>query len=522
MRAEPDEPQEGVAIVGGGTAGYLAALTLRALNPELKIDLIESSRIPIIGVGESTTTEIVPFLHTVLGFDVEEFYRKVLPTWKLGIKFVWGPLRKGCFNYPFDRGPILESHLYEGHGKNFSLSSALMTADVGLLLEVGGEHLSLLPSQPYGYHLDNRRFVAYLREKALERRVHVSDLEIVDALLTPGGGSIDRLVTSDGQKLKYDFYVDCTGFRSLLIEKALGSKYISYSESLYTDSAVVANAPHSGHIKPYTTAETMNSGWCWNIPQVDEDHLGYVFSSAFCSVDEAEAELREKNPGVHGLWSLKFRSGRHEEFIKGNVAAVGNSYGFVEPLESTAIFVICRECLILARHFAAIRSNPSVTHSLNAILGSIWDYIRWFLSIHYRFNDRITTPFWRECRDAVAIDGAAPILSLYQQAAPLTYREGGSGFAGGPNFDAFGYDALLLGQSVPAHYLSPRQSRDEYLDHLGQIQIVVARAMQQDQALDVLLKEKPWLLRESLAAESWVPRLAEAMLVNTEDAAVNV
>jgi len=454
----------------------------------------------------------------VLGFDVEEFYRKVLPTWKLGIKFVWGPPGKGGFNYPFDRGPLLESHLYEGHGRNFSLSSSLMTADLGLLLEVSGEHVSLLPRQPFGYHLDNRRFVAYLREKALERRVHVSDLEIVDAVLAPDGESIDRLVTSDGATLKYDFYVDCTGFRSLLIEKALRSKYVSYSESLYTDSAVVANAPHSGHIKPYTTAETMNSGWCWNIPQVDEDLLGYVFSSAFCSADEAEAELREKNPGAHDLWSLKFRSGRHEEFIKGNVAAVGNSYGFVEPLESTAIFVICREALLLARHFEAIRSNPSVTHSLNTLLGSIWDYIRWFLSIHYRFNDRITTPFWRECRAGVVIDGAAPILSLFRQAAPLTYREGVTSFAGGPNFDAFGYDALLFGQGVPAHYLSPRHSRDEYLEHLGQIQILVTRAMRQDKALDVLLNEKPWLLHETLAAEGWVPRLAEAMLVNSVQA----
>ena len=512
MQGPEDHAFLKIAIVGGGTAGYLAALTLRAFHPQAKLTLIESSRIPIIGVGESTTSEIVPFLHKVLDLDIEEFYRKVIPTWKLGIKFIWGPLEKGYFNYPFDRGPILEALMYEGHIRNFSLSAALMSSDRSPLLAAAGTHVSLLFDQPFGYHLDNRRFVRYLTEKAAERGIEVLDLEIVDGVLAPDGESVDHLVTSDGRKLSYDFYVDCTGFRSLLIEKVLGSQFISYEESLYTDSAVVGNAPHNGHIKPYTTAETMDHGWCWNIPQIDEDHLGYVFSSRFCNTEQAAAEFQTKKPGIHDLWTVKFRSGRHQDFVKGNVAAIGNSYGFVEPLESTAIFVICRECLLLARHLESITKDGSTKQFLNTTVSSVWDYIRWFLSIHYRFNDRSMTPFWRECRSSVAIDGATTILDRYQQAAPLIYSEASFGCAGGPNFDAFGYDSLLFGQGVPANYLPPRQDQIEYADYKQQIQMLVGKAIPQRDALHVVTREKPELLYDPLNTDSWANRMADLML----------
>lgn len=511
MQGPEDNAFGNIAIVGGGTAGYLAALTLRAFHPKAKLTLIESSRIPIIGVGESTTSEIVPFLHKVLNLDIEEFYLKVIPTWKLGIKFIWGPLEKGYFNYPFDRGPILEAQIYEGHIRNFSLSAALMSTDRSLLLAAADTHVSLLCEQPFGYHLDNRRFVRYLTEKAAERGIEILDLEIVDGVLAPDGESIDHLVTSDGCKLSYDFYVDCTGFRSLLLEKVLGSQFISYEESLYTDSAVVGNAPHHGHIKPYTTAETMDHGWCWNIPQIDEDHLGYVFSSRFCDTEQATVEFQTKKPGVHDLWTVRFRSGRHQDFVKGNVAAIGNSYGFVEPLESTAIFVICRECLLLARHLESITRDGSIKQSLNTTVSSVWDYIRWFLSIHYRFNDRSMTPFWRECRSSVAIDGAMTILDRYQRAAPLIYSQESFGFAGGPNFDAFGYDSLLFGQGVPANYLPPRQDDVEYADYQQQIQFLVAKAIPQQDALNVITRGKPELLYDSLNTDSWVNRMADAM-----------
>lgn len=499
-----------IAIVGGGSAGYLAALTLRAFHPTTDITLIESSKIPIIGVGEATTSEIVPFLHGVLGFDPAEFYREVLPTWKLGIKFLWGPPETSFFNYPFDRGPLLEAYHFEGHARNSTLLSALMSADRVPVLTNDGSPTSLLSKLPFAYHLDNKKFVQYLQKKAAERNIRHLDREIVDVVICPDGQTIDSLITSDGHVLKYDFYVDCTGYRSFLMEKKLGASFQSYQSSLFTDSAIVADAPCIGPIKPYTTAETMDNGWCWNIPQRDEDHLGYVFSSAFCSPDEAMAEMQSKHPNLKGFRRVKFRSGRLDHYVKGNVAAIGNSYGFVEPLESTGIFVICRESLLLAQNLDMLQSDPSTRDFMNSSVAEMWDYLRWFLAIHYRFNTRSNSPFWQECRTHADISGAAGHLAAFKKEAPLHFHSTDAGPCGGHNFNEYGYDVMLLGQSVSAQYLPSRLSQEEYLLHLRNVKAITNIALSQEAALN-LLGEKPEMLNDLLAHSTWIASLRAAM-----------
>src|SRR5262249_49008438 len=176
-------------------------------------------------------------------------------------------------------------------------------------------------------------------EHARREGVEYLDRTVAGAVVADAG-RVDHLATQEGDALRFDLYIDATGFRSLLIEGALGSPYLPYDSTLLCDRAVVANLPHGGLLKPYTLAETMDAGWCWNIPQVDEDHRGYVYSSAFLDVDAAAAEMRRKNPGMSDYWTVKFRSGRHRDFWLGNVVAVGNAYGFVEPLESTALHMV--------------------------------------------------------------------------------------------------------------------------------------------------------------------------------------
>src|SRR5581483_7337884 len=332
-----------VCVLGGGTAGYLTAMGLRARLPHLDVTLIESSKIPVIGVGEASTPELVKFLHSrqFLGLDVVDFYRRVLPSWKLGIRFFWGPPGDSYFNFPFQRGCLLESQLYDGSFDAQSLGSLLSTANRAPVVTGGDEEvISLLPSVRFAYHLDNRRFVRYLQEEAPRLGVRHLDRVIADAALTPDGQAIDHLITEDGERLAFDLYIDCSGFRSFLLEKKLGSPFLSYASSLYTDRAIAATVPHDGTVKPYTLAETMDNGWCWNISFEEHDHRGYVFSSAFCSDDQAVAEMRAKNPGMDDPAVIPFRSGRHQDFWKGNVIAMGNSYAFVEPLESTALHMI--------------------------------------------------------------------------------------------------------------------------------------------------------------------------------------
>jgi tryptophan halogenase len=506
--SDPQSEYRTVGILGGGTAGYLTGLSLKAGRPGLDVTVIESSRIPVIGVGEATTSEIVPYLHRILGLDVHEFYREVRPTWKFGIKFVWGFPGDYYFNFAFDVPHPLESLLYEGHLRNTSLLSILMAQSKGLVVAKRAQDgYALLGRSPYAYHLDNKRLVHYLQRQAERAGIRRLDREIVDAQLTADGESIACLVDSDAGRHAYDLYVDCTGFRSLLLEHKLGSRFLSFADSLFTDRAIPADVPHGGVVKPYTTADTMNSGWCWNTPMRGSDHCGYVFSSAFCSEDEAVAEMRGLYPQMGEPRVIKFRSGRHEDFWKGNVIAIGNSYGFVEPLESTAIQMILYENLALLRHFPQQRSETAFKPLVNRYVADKWDYLRWFLAIHYKFNARCDTPFWKACHEETDISGAEEALRLFREAAPLSYKRFAetSMRVPRPTFDEFGYDMLLLGQGVPANFIDPRESRESYFGRLRGQTWLAERTLPHAQSLEALDAGPPELLSAHIDDEDgWV------------------
>ena len=235
--------------------------------------------------------------------------------------------------FPFQRGRLLESQLYDSTLSRQSLGAMLMATDRFPLFRQGDQIASLLHTVRWAYHLDNERFVDFLRQEAVAAGVRRIDATIADAEVSPDGETVVRLITDDGQTFAYDLYIDCSGFRSFLLEQRLGSKFLSYGSTLFTDRALAAKVPHDGVVRPYTLAETMKSGWCWKIPFEDADHRGYVYSSAFSTVDQALDEMRALNPGMEEPRLVKFRSGRHEHFWKGNVVGLGNSYAFVEPLE---------------------------------------------------------------------------------------------------------------------------------------------------------------------------------------------
>jgi len=501
-----------VCVLGGGTAGYLTAMGLRARLPHLEVTLIESSKIPIIGVGEASTPELVKFLHSCqfLGLDVVDFYRRVLPSLKLGIRFYWGPPGDTYFNFPFQRGCLLESQLYDGSTDAQSLGSLLTTASRAPVVAAGDEEVvSLLPSVRFAYHLDNRRFVRYLQEEAPKFGVRHLDRVIADAALTPGGESIDHLITEDGERLAYDLYIDCSGFRSFLLEKKLGSPFLSYASSLYTDRAVAGPLPHDGTVKTYTLAETMDNGWAWNISFEDGDHRGYVFSSAFCSDDQAVAEMKAKNPGMRDLNVIPFRCGRHEHFWKGNVIAMGNSYGFVEPLESTSLHMIVLQVDLLTTHFPSSRRDRAIQPLLNRKVATRWDALRWFLSLHYKYNRKLDTPFWRAMRADVDISGAEERVAIFQERAPLSYRTPLFYQGNPPDFfsDDHSFDTLLFGQQVPARYVEPREDRASWSRKARVLREIAGRALPSRDALSLLRDRRPDLLAEFVDREdSWVHR----------------
>jgi tryptophan halogenase len=521
-RAKADDPGtvRRVAILGGGTAGWFTALALRAQLPWLDVTVIETPRIPIIGVGEASVPSLVAFLHHYLKLDILEFTREVKPTWKEGIRFEWGMPGDYVFQAPFDWEVngigMLGSMAETGNVSAFTLQSILMARDLTPILRTGGKLQSFLPLLSFAYHLDNERLVAYLTRTAVARGVHHLDAKIVDAPLRPetpaGEPEIAHLVTEDGRTLEFDLYVDCSGFRSFLLDQKLGEPFHSYASSLFTDKAVTFNAPHGGKLKPYTTARTMEHGWCWNIPMVEDDHLGYVHSSAHCTEDEALAEARKIWPKLENPRVVRFRSGRHERLWVGNVFAVGNAYAFVEPLESTGLLMITRAITSLVRSFPIGRDHTVVKRFVNTTVGRDWDRLRWFLAAHYKFNKKSDSRFWSDVRENCDVSGLQIALDLFQSCGPLSLlpravRTQVTETAGVFFYGLAGLDCILLGQKVPYPKLE-REPSPVWRERRATALEFARRAVPFTDALKMTWERPEWLHQLVDHPSSWVKNVA--------------
>lgn len=507
-----------VGVVGGGTAGWFTALALRRQLPWLDVTLIETPSIPIIGVGEASVPSLVAFLHHYLGLDVHEFTKAVKPTWKQGIRFEWGLPGSYAFQAPFDwevNGVGMLGSMGEtGDVSSFTLQGILMAKDVTPILREKGKLRTFLPLTSFAYHLDNHRLVAFVTEKAKARGVKHVDEKIVDAKLREGRGGepeIEHLVAESGAKLEFDLYVDCSGFRSFLLEQKLGVGFQSYASSLFTDRALAFNAPHDGKLKPYTTARTMQHGWCWNIPMIEDDHQGYVFSSSHCSEEEALAEVRSIWPSTSRERVVKFRSGRHDKLWIGNTYAIGNAYAFVEPLESTGLLMITRAITSLVRSFPIGEDVSVAKRFVNKTVGLDWDRLRWFLAAHYKFNKRFDSKFWLDVREKVDVSGLQEALDIYGAMGPLSLlpraiRSSLVETAGIFFYGLAGLDNILLGQKVPFPKLE-REPSKTWRDRRALAMEFARRAVPQAEALKAVAEHPNWLEELANHPQSWVQRL---------------
>lgn len=270
--------------------------------------------------------------------------------------------------------------------------------------------------------------------------------------VTQDQAGITGLHLDSGRTEAGDLYVDCSGFSSLLLGKALGEPFVSYSSTLFCDRAVVGGWPRTGEpFHPYTTAETMDAGWCWQIEHVNRINRGYVYSSGYISDEAAEREFRQKNPKMTGPTRVvKFVSGRYQRSWVKNVVAIGNSSGFVEPLEATALSVIATRAMQLTELLQGcdLELQPVCAGLFNRVTARIWDGIRRFLATHYRFNSRLDSPFWRHCRQHTDLAGAEELVEWYRQVGPSPYVADGLV----DPLDVFGMDGYLttlVGQCVP-------------------------------------------------------------------------
>jgi tryptophan halogenase len=493
---------ENIGIIGGGTSGYLTALTISKLLPSKKVSIIESSKIPVLGVGESTTPKLLRMLHDVLKFDIAEFYAEVQPTWKLGVKYYWGQQNKEFYNNALGHiNPFLSLDVNNNINYN-SLNSILMNHNKSFIIETGNKetpYRSLALPNSYAYHMDNERLVKYLRKKINEAGIPIIDTKIKRPIRKENG-DVKSLISEEGNEMTFDFYVDCSGFASILLEKTMNVPFKDFKSSLYTDSAITGSIPNNGTIKPYTEARTMNNGWQWNIPMHESDHLGYVFSSSFCSDEQAEQEFRTLNPGIKDTKTLRFRSGRHADFVKGNVAAIGNAYGFIEALQSTGLHMVITNIYALVLHFKNLDKGKNQGVAISKNLGEIWDKLRWFIALHFRLNERSNSHFWKTCRAKVDISGAEELLELYQAQGPLyTLKSENKAISRLDTFQIYGlfsHDFILLVQGIRPKTAPFTISDSERKNRLGKYQLwdkLAEKALPQDRILN-LVTEKPELL----------------------------
>ena len=402
-------PLSRICIVGGGTAGWIAASMLAHLYPDIAVELIESDDIGTIGVGEST---IPPFLELIakLGIDEAAFVRETQASFKLGIEFRdWRRLGERYF-HPFGAiGMPIAGDFYQlwlrtalgGHDLPLQhLAPASTMAREGRFVPPRQVPRSPVGGAAYALHVDAKRVARYLRTFAEARGITRTEGIVTDVATRPDG-FVDHVVLKNGRSVAADFFIDCSGFRALLTGKTLNTDFTDWSHLLLCDRAIAVQTQNAGPPPPYTLAHAQPAGWRWRIPLQHRTGNGHVFCSRHMSEDEATARLLDQVEGalVTDPIPVPFRTGVRPDMWKHNVLAVGLSAGFIEPLESTAIHLIYRGMDFFARLMPDRDCAPALQREFNRRMVADYEEIRDFIILHYCLTQRDDTPFWREYQE---------------------------------------------------------------------------------------------------------------------------
>ncbi len=451
-----------IVVLGGGSAGWMTAATLsRMLKPEdVKVTLIESEQIGTVGVGEATIPDIINF-NAMLGIDEREFMAATNATFKLGIEFNnWGK-RGDSYMHPFglqgaDMMGIdfhqfwLYSH-QQGNSKpiwKYSIS-AEAAYDNKFVLPVN-DNRSVVSQIRYAYHFDATLYARFLRKYAEERGVVRVEGKVVDVGQNDQTGYIETLKLGSGEEIEGDFFFDCTGFRAMLMGKTLGVKFDDWGHWLPCNAAQTAACKDTGPLKPYTVATAKDAGWQWRIPTQTRVGNGHIYSQNFMSDDEAVDILVKdmENKPMNDPRLIRFRTGCQKSFWEKNCIAVGLSAGFLEPLESTSLYLI----QVGISRFIALYPDGNlssvVREEYNRQIRQLFVQVRDFIILHYKATQRTDTEFWEYCRNMSVPDSLKDKMDLF--------RAGGRVFR--YEDDLFGktsWIAVLLGQNVFPEVVDP-------------------------------------------------------------------
>ena len=487
-----------IVIVGGGTAGWMSACVLaRIIKPMgATITLIETPDIPTIGVGEATIPQIALF-NEMVGFDEREFLKATQATYKLGIEFVnWGNIGDSYIHpfgkYGFDMEGVMFHHFWrrlkeEGPTpdiKEYCLQIA--AAEAGKFCHPRKD----LPNSPlaniqYAFHFDAGLYAKFMREFAIKHGVKRIEDKVIDVTLHPETGHIKSLKSEKGKTIEGDFFLDCSGFRGLLIDKALQSKYEDWSHWLPVNSAVAVGCEAQEDPIPYTRATAHEAGWQWRIPLQNRIGNGYVYCDEYLSAEDAERDMLKRLDGkpLGDPKHLKFKTGMRKNSWVKNCLSLGLAAGFMEPLESTSIHLVQSGLSRLMSMFPDAEFNQTEIDYYNMRTCNEYERIRDFLILHYKATNREDTAFWKYLKNMDIPRKLQEKMDIYEEKGRI-FREDNE------LFNETSWFAVMNGQNLKSkgwHPIVDSLSIDEIRNRLAEIHMTVKNST------DIMPKHKGYI-----------------------------
>jgi tryptophan halogenase len=452
-----------MVIVGGGTAGWMAAAAFSTLLPRnsIEIVLVESDEIGTVGVGEATIPPLIAF-NDLLGINEDEFVAATQGTFKLGIEFVdWGAIGERYF-HPFgshgaDLNGVHFHQFYLRELKRGALpdirqwSMSGVAAELGRFARPGPDARLPLSQLIYAFHFDASLYAKFLRTHAERNNVKRIEGKIVDVTLDGENGHVRGVKLDSGTVIDGELFIDCSGFRGLLIEEKLGTGYEVWTRWLPCDRAIAVPCKLPGPPDPFTRSTACTAGWQWRIPLQHRMGNGLVYSSAHLDREGAEALLLANLEGepLAQPRHLSFTAGRRRLAWNANVVSLGLASGFIEPLESTSIHLVQSGIAKLLALFPDRRFGPAERDEYNRQMQEVFEDVRDFIILHYKATRREDSDFWDYCRAMEIPDKLATKLELWRSHGRL-FRDGQELF-GAPS-----WVAVLLGQGIVPEGQDPR------------------------------------------------------------------
>ncbi|WP_286270396.1 tryptophan halogenase family protein [Thalassotalea hakodatensis] len=479
-----------IIILGGGSAGWMSAASIaNAIQDNCKITVVESDRIGTIGVGEATIPPIKGF-NKSLGIDEHEFLKATKGTYKLGIEFVnWAKDEHsyfhpfGSYGVNFDPIPFYQFWLKEKHGSSLNdFSMAWHLAKNAKFERPQTDPSYIMSTFDYAYHFDANLYADYLRKYTTAKGVERIEGTVESVYVDHQSGTIKSLTLESGKTISADFFIDCTGFQSLLIEKALNSGYVDWRHWLPCDRAVAVQSAHSNRISPYTKSIARPAGWQWQIPLQHRMGNGYVYCSKFITDEEAKNELIENIDGdlLTEPKVVHFKAGKRTEFWKGNCLSIGLSSGFLEPLESTSLHLVQTAISRFLSLFPSDSEDVLSSQEYNRLTSDEYDEVRDFLILHYYANQRQEGEFWHMCAQTNIPDSLRYKIEQFAHNGRIVARETDL-------FREANWVAVLVGQNIiPKNYdplidLRPKVQHKRFIKDIKQV-IVESAKMAMTQA----------------------------------------